>query len=73
MKTKMWSVLKFVIEAWDTFERNVSRWMEWQDAKSWAKVYYPAWLYLATCKNRPEINTTYRKKIIRAYYDTYNR
>ena len=42
-------------------------WMEWQDAKSWAKEYHPGWVHIARKARRKTTRRIYRDKIIRAY------
>ena len=68
---KIKTVLYNAIKAWDSFNRNVMLWMEWQNAKYWAEEYHPAWVYLATQRNRPELREMYRDKIVREYYESY--
>lgn len=46
---------------------RVADWLEWQDAKCWAKDYHPAWLQMATKCKRKETKQYYRKKILAAY------
>lgn len=42
-------------------------WMEWQDAKAWAKAIHPAWVEIATkCKN-DEVKKHYKDMILNAY------
>lgn len=46
-------------------------WMEWQDAKVWAKCYHPGWLQIA--RKAPGITRqVYREKILRAYRGEYD-
>lgn len=42
-------------------------WMEWQDAKVWAKDFRPGWVHIATKAKRKEIRMIYRDKIMKAY------
>lgn len=42
-------------------------WLEWQDAKSWAKEYHPGWLVIARKSKRQLTRCVYREKILRAY------
>lgn len=43
------------------------QWMEWQDAKEWAKYYHPGWVQIAKKAPRRITRQVYREKIIRAY------
>lgn len=52
---------------WNEIKRYISEWLEWQDARCWAKAIHPGWVQLATQRKRPEIRETYRKKILKAY------
>lgn len=45
----------------------IQSWLDWQDAKSWARKRHPAWVQLATQYKRPEIRETYRNKILDEY------
>lgn len=56
----------------DAVINYIREWNKWQNALAWAEVYYPSWAHLATQIRRPEIRETYRKKILREYYDRYN-
>jgi hypothetical protein len=42
-------------------------WMEWQDAKEWAKCFHPGWVQIARKALRGITRKLYREKIIRAY------
>lgn len=44
---------------------------EWRYAKAWAKVVYPNWIQFATQKKKPEIQETYRKKILNEYRNIF--
>ena len=56
-----------VVQLWYQLTCPVAEWFEWQDARSWAKVYRPAWVHMATkCKNK-KTRIYYREKIIAAY------
>lgn len=68
---KMKYVLNYIAEACETVECAVDSWLEWREALRWAKKRYPAWAQFATQRKRPEIRTTYRNKIMNAYYKGY--
>jgi hypothetical protein len=42
-------------------------WLEWQDAKEWAKYYHPGWVQIARKAPRGITRKVYREKILRAY------
>ena len=42
-------------------------WLEWQDAKFWAKYYHPGWVQIATKAKTKRTRQIYREKIIKAY------
>ena len=42
-------------------------WLEWQDAKAWAKQYHPGWLQIAKKSRSEEARAIYRDKILEAY------
>lgn len=52
---------------WNDMNNLIKSWFEWQDAKNWAKRNHPAWVQLATQNKRPEIQATYRNKILDEY------
>ena len=56
---------------WNDIKKIIQSWFEWEDAKRWAKKRHPAWVQLATQNNRPEIQETYRKKILDEYNNTH--
>ena len=68
---KIKSVFVKILEALYSMEHNMTLWMEWQNAKYWAEQYHPAWIHLATQRNRPELREMYRDKIVREYYESY--
>ena len=49
----------------------ISSWVEWNDAKYWAKYIRPSWLYLATKSRNKEVRRLYRGIILKAYRGTY--
>ena len=50
----------------ETLRERFNDWMEWQDAKEWAKCYHPGWLQIAR-KAPGRTRQVYREKILRAY------
>ena len=47
--------------------KKLYQWLEWLDAKSWAKEYRPAWVYIAEKAKGEQTRQVYREKIIKAY------
>lgn len=54
---QVWYVLKYMIH----------QWLEWQDAKCWAREYHPAWVELAAKAPHEETRKEYKRKILCAY------
>lgn len=54
---KMWCVFKYAVMSW----------LEWRDAKCWAKDVHPAWVQLATKAKCEDVRIIYRNKILKAY------
>lgn len=46
-------------------------WLEWQEAKEWAKFYHPGWLQIAR-KAPGRTRQVYREKILSAYRGEYD-
>ena len=59
--------MEWIYKTLSDIKVKMKRQSEWQDAVEWAKVVHPSWVQLATQRNRPEIQETYRKKILRGY------
>lgn len=50
------------------FKEMILDWLEWQDAKRWAKRHHSAWAYLATThKVSAYTRSVYKQKILDAY------
>jgi hypothetical protein len=47
--------------------RKLRSWLEWQDAKCWAKAIHPGWLQLATKARSKKTRNLYKEKIMKAY------
>ena len=56
-----------IYQFWYVISYAFAEWLEWQDAKSWAKEYHPGWLYLARKSKHKEVRQIYRDKILNAY------
>ena len=54
-------------QAWYTLKYVIHSWIEWQDAKCWAKQYHPAWVQLATKARNEDVRKEYKRKILLAY------
>jgi hypothetical protein len=52
---------------WYVITHTFTEWLEWQDAKSWAKEYHPGLLHIAKKAKRKEVRLLYRDKILKAY------
>ena len=59
--------ISYVRQIWYVIKYAVRSWIEWQDAKAWAKEYHPGWLHLATKSKHMETRQIYRNKIMKAY------
>ena len=54
-------------QLWYQITGPVAAWMEWQDAKYWAKSYHPGWLHVVRkCKHKAT-QADYKAKILAAY------
>ena len=56
-----------VVVLWQRLSGSVRAWMEWQDAKRWAKAIHPGWVQIATKARSEKTRMTYRNKILKAY------
>lgn len=55
---QVWYVLKYMIH----------QWLEWQDAKYWARDFHPAWVVLATSRKVSDsTRKAYKERILSAY------
>lgn len=52
---------------WYTAKYAYRKWIEWQDAKDWAREYHPAWVELAKKAKHEETRKEYKRKILLAY------
>lgn len=57
----------YLEQLWHIINQRVRSWMEWQDAKCWAKAIHPAWVLLATKAGNEETRIIYRDRILKAY------
>lgn len=57
----------YIRQAWWVVKYAIHEWLEWQDAKAWAKEYHPAWLAFATKANSEYVRNEYKRKILMAY------
>ena len=44
-----------------------NKWLEWMDAKCWAKEHHPVWLQIARKAKTKKVRQIYRDKIMKAY------
>lgn len=54
-------------QVWYVIKHKLESWLEWQDAKSWAEEYHPAWVEIATKSKSEEARAYYKKMILGAY------
>lgn len=57
----------YIINKYNNAKQHIKSMNEWNNAKNWAEVFHPAWLYLATQEKRTELKETYRNKILYEY------
>lgn len=57
----------FLEQIWYVIKYAVSSWLEWQDAKCWAKDVHPAWVEIVKRTKSEETRMIYRNKILKAY------
>lgn len=57
----------YLEQIWYAIKYAVSSWLEWQDAKAWAKGVHPAWVEIEKRAKSDETRTAYRNKILKAY------
>ena len=50
----------------------INKWLEWQNAKCWAKEYHPGWVQIATKAKGKTTRQIYRDKIMKAYQGGYD-
>ena len=48
---------------------RIYNWLEWQEAKEWAKFYHPGWLHIARKAKGRITRQVYKDKILSAYRD----
>ena len=56
-----------IYQLWHVISNAFYEWLEWQDAKSWAKAIHPGWLHIAKKAKSKEVRLLYRKKILKGY------
>lgn len=65
---QLWYQITCPIVAW--YERitfRINAWLEWEDAKCWAREYHPGWLHcFKKCKHKAT-QAHYKAKILAAY------
>ncbi len=47
--------------------KALEAWLEWRNAKCWAKEYHPGWLQIATKAKGQATRQIYRDRIMKAY------
>ena len=61
--------VRYVEQLWHIAKYKMMQWLEWQDAKAWAKMYHPAWLHIAQNCQTDEVRQYYNAKILCEYRD----
>ena len=51
----------------EVLREGFNDWLEWQDAKEWAKYYHPGWVEIARKARTRTTRKVYRDRILRAY------
>ena len=59
--------VSYLEQIWYVIKYAVTSWIEWQDAKCWAKDIRPAWVHLATKAKNKDVRAIYKDKILKAY------
>ena len=59
--------ISYPMQIWYVIKYAFRSWIEWQDAKEWAKEYHPAWVELAKKARHEEVRKDYKRKILLAY------
>ena len=54
-------------QLWYTIKYAIHSWLEWQDAKDWAKEYCSDWLLIAKKSPIEDLRKEYKRKILLAY------
>ena len=62
-----YKAIGYVRQLWYTAKYAYRKWIEWQDAKDWAREYHPAWLEIATKARHEDTRKEYKQKILLAY------
>ena len=67
MRKMSYKKIGFIRQLWYTAKYGFHSWLEWQDARSWAKQYHPAWVQVATKARHEDTRKEYKRKILLAY------
>ena len=59
--------ISYPMQIWYVSKYAVHSWIEWRDAKCWAKEYHPAWVEFATKARSEDVKKEYKWKILAAY------
>jgi hypothetical protein len=52
---------------WKALRKRITDWLEWLDAKAWAKEFHPSWVDFATKAKHEEVRKLYREMILKYY------
>lgn len=59
--------IKSIMAELEVLREGFHDWLEWQDAKEWAKYYHPGWVQIARKAKHKYTRDAYRKKIVSEY------
>lgn len=62
-----YKAIGYLRQLWYTLKYGIHSWIEWQDAKEWAREYHPAWLEIAQKARHEDTRKEYKQKILLAY------
>ena len=57
----------YLEQIWYVIKHAVTAWIEWQDAKCWAKQIHPAWVEIVKRTKNEDVRKYYKKMILDAY------
>lgn len=62
-----YKTIGYIRQLWYTIKYAIHSWLEWQDAKDWAKEYHSDWLWIAKKSPIEDRRKEYKRKILLAY------
>lgn len=64
--------IQSIMEELEILREGFHDWLEWQEAKEWAKDYHPGWLQIAKTARTRTTRKVYRDRILREYRGEYS-